>query len=109
MIYAMNLYDLKEGKEEVYKEYLRRAIEVAGGGDMRPVAAGKLPIKTLNGQQRSNFIVMQFGSLEVFNTLMENAERADIHRLREEATDNYIWTLYENWDLASWIGEKASD
>jgi uncharacterized protein (DUF1330 family) len=103
MIYAMNLYDLKEGKEEVYKEYLRKAIEAAGGDDMKLVAAGQLPIRTLKGKQRSNFIVMQFGSIDVFNSLMENAERADIHKLREEATDNYIWTLYENWDLASWI------
>jgi len=104
MIYAMNLYDLREGKEEVYKEYLRKAIEAAGGDDMKLVAAGQRPIKTLKGQERSKFIVMQFGSVEVFNTLMENAERADIHKLREEATENYIWTLYENWDLASWIG-----
>jgi pimeloyl-ACP methyl ester carboxylesterase len=54
-------------------------------------------------------IVVEFPSERVFQAFIDEAERDDIHRLRETATRDYIWTLYSNWDMRIWVkaGEAA--
>ena len=34
---------------------------------------------------------------------LDEAERQNIHSLRENSTTNYIWTLYEPWDIRKWV------
>tara|TARA_R110002073_G_scaffold216905_1_gene377088 strand:- start:324 stop:644 length:321 start_codon:yes stop_codon:yes gene_type:complete len=103
MIYAMNLYDIREGKEDTYREYMQRSVEVMAGIDVEPVASGHKPLKTMTGKSRGHFAVMKFGSMSDFDTLMERQEQNGINQLREESTTNYIWTLYEDWDIGAWL------
>ncbi len=103
MIYAMNLYDLKAGMEDTYREYMMKTAEIIADLDAEPVASGHKPIKTMTGEPRSHFVIIKFGSLDVFDAMIERQNEKAINRLREAATENYIWTLYEDWDIASWL------
>jgi len=103
MIFAMNLYDIVEGKEELYKEYMKQSIELMDGIDAEPVAAGHNPRKALSGKARGHFVIMKFGSMQDFDTLMERQEANEVNTLREASAENYIWTMYDEWDLGSWL------
>jgi uncharacterized protein (DUF1330 family) len=48
-------------------------------------------------------IVVEFPSDAAFEQFLDEAEQQGIHRLREHSTTDYIWTLYEPWDLRSWV------
>lgn len=74
MIYALNLYDLVPGQEARYAEYQRRSAAL--------IAA----------------------SVAAFDRLHALLAEHDLHRLREVSTANYIWTLFEPWQL-----ERLSD
>jgi hypothetical protein len=52
MIFAMNLYDIVDGKEHMYKEYMKQSVELMDGIDAEPVAAGHNPRKELSGDTR---------------------------------------------------------
>jgi uncharacterized protein (DUF1330 family) len=54
-------------------------------------------------RERRQMIVVEFPSEAVFQQFIDEAEKQDIHRLREESTTDYIWTLYEPWDLRAWV------
>ena len=103
MIYAMNLYDIVEDKEEMYKEYMKRTVELMDGIDAEPVAAGHNPRKELSGETRGHFAIMKFGSMKDFDTLIERQEANGVDKLREASTEKYIWTMYEEWDIGSWL------
>lgn len=103
MVYAMNLYDIRAGKEDVYKEYMKRSAEVAVGIDAEPLIAGHSPLQTMVGKQRSHFAVVRFACKSDFEKLMDRHRETGINLLREEATENYIWTLYEDWDIGAWL------
>ena len=50
-------------------------------------------------------IVVKFPSKEVFQEFLNEAEKQNIHRLRESSTKDYIWTLYEPWNIKAWVKE----
>jgi uncharacterized protein (DUF1330 family) len=50
-------------------------------------------------------IVVEFPSVEVFQDFLDEAEEQNIHYLREKSTKDYIWTLYEPWDIKAWVKE----
>ncbi|GAB5380121.1 MAG: hypothetical protein Alis3KO_24300 [Aliiglaciecola sp.] len=104
MIYALNLYDIKEGKEAIYQQYVLKATAQLKGLDAKPVCSGTHPIRSLKGNTRQHMLVMGFGSEEDFDSFMQRLEANDLHSLRESSTENYIWTLFEHWDLKQWLG-----
>lgn len=107
MLYALNVFNLVPGKEDDYREYNLRAGRLIYGLGGRVVAAGHEPVRELHGDQtRRYMIVVEFPSEAAFQQFLEQAEREDIHRLREGATTDYIWTLYQPWDLKAWVREK---
>jgi len=57
--------------------------------------------------ERRHLIVVDFPSETVFQAFLDEAEKQDIHKLRENSTSDYIWTLYESWDMREWV--KRSD
>ena len=48
-------------------------------------------------------IVVEFPSEDVFQAFIDEAEKQDIHHLRENSCGDYIWTLYEPWDIRAWV------
>ncbi len=103
MIYALNLYDIVEGEESTYKKYVALATQQLAGIDAKAVASGTQPIKQLKGKTRQHMLIMQFGQIEDFDLFMQRLNEQHLHQLRETSTDNYIWTVYQNWDLKAWL------
>lgn len=51
----------------------------------------------------SYMIVLEFPSEAAFQQFLDEAEQQGIQWLREQSTADYIWILYEPWDLRSWV------
>jgi uncharacterized protein (DUF1330 family) len=70
------------------------------------VAAGWNPLRRMHeDRERRHVILVEFPSEEVFQAFLEEAERQGLHEQRENATTDYIWTLYEPWDMRAWVNE----
>ena len=48
-------------------------------------------------------IVVEFPSEKIFQEFLNEAEKQNIHPLREDSTTDYIWTLYKPWDIREWV------
>jgi uncharacterized protein (DUF1330 family) len=48
-------------------------------------------------------IVVEFPSEKIFQEFLDEAEKENIHPLREQSTKDYIWTLYEHWNIREWV------
>ena len=53
--------------------------------------------------ERRYMILVEFPSKEVFQEFLNEAETENIHQLRENSTKDYIWTLYEQWNIKAWV------
>jgi len=106
MIYALNVFNIVPGQEAVYADYSVKAGKIIYGLGGRVVCSGYQPIQNLKSDvQRSQFIVVAFPSRDIFDQFHAEAESQDIHRLREGATTDYIWTLFEPWALREWVNQ----
>ena len=104
MIYALNLFNLKPGKENDYRDYSVKAGRIIFGLGGKVVSAGTGPLREMHGDTiRRQLIVVEFPSLEVFEQFIDEAESQNIHHLRENSTTDYIWTLYHPWDMKEWV------
>ena len=107
MIYALNLFYLIPGKEDMYRDYSAKAGKLIYGLGGRVVCSGHQPIRHLKTDDkiREQFIVVEFPSEEAFNKFYSPTEYEIIHQLREACTRDYIWSLFMPWDLRKWMNE----
>lgn len=104
MVYALNVFNFVKGKENDYREYSIKAGKIIYGKGGRVVSSGWNPIRKLHEDRTRNYmIVVEFPSEQIFQEFLDEAEAQDIHPLREESTTDYIWTLYESWDIRDWV------
>jgi uncharacterized protein (DUF1330 family) len=108
MVYALNLFNLVPGREDDYRTYTEQAGRIIHGVGGRVVNASWKPIRRLHDdRERRHMIIVQFPSEDAFRGFLDEAERQGIHALREASTADYIWTLYEPWDLRAWMAATA--
>ena len=68
------------------------------------ISSGWKPIRNIHGDiEREYMIVVEFPSEKIFQEFLDEAEKENIHPLREQSTKNYIWTLYEHWNIREWV------
>ena len=104
VVYALNVFNFLDGKEDDYREYSIKAGKIIYGKGGRVVSSGWNPIRKLHGDTtRKHMIVVEFPSEEIFQEFLDEAEKQNIHLLRERSTTDYIWTLYEPWDIRDWV------
>jgi hypothetical protein len=98
MIHGLNVYDIIPGKESIYASYVEKSPPLFKNFDMGvAAAAGENWLREISGQTRNHFALVQFADLENFDGFIAALAENDFHRLREEATENYLWTVYEAW------------
>ncbi len=93
-VYALNLFNVSNKDE--YLAYSRRSakeVKVHGGrvvalGKFREAAAGDIA-------PRSVLIVVEWASMEAFNSYCNDPNLANLHQHRVNGTDNYIWHLFD--------------
>ena len=104
MVYALNVFNFVNGKEADYREYSVKAGKIIYGKGGRVVSSGRDPIREIHGDRtRRQMIVVEFPSEKIFQEFLDEAENQNIHLLRETSTTDYIWTLYEPWDIREWV------
>jgi uncharacterized protein (DUF1330 family) len=109
MVYALNVFNLVADREHEYADYSVRAGKIIYGLGGRVVASGWNPIRNIHGdRERRHMVVVEFPSEAVFQQFLDEGERQGIHPLREHSTTDYIWTLYEPWDLRRWVKRESA-
>ena len=104
MVYALNVFNFVAGKEDQYRDYSVKAGRIIFGMGGRVVASGWKPIRRMHeDRERRHIIVVEFPSEQVFQAFLDEADRQGLHELREGSTTDYIWTLYEPWDMRAWV------
>jgi uncharacterized protein (DUF1330 family) len=104
VVYALNVFNLLPERENEYRDYSVKAGKIIYGLGGRVVASGWKPIRKMHGDtERRYLIVVEFPSESVFQTFIDEADKQNIHHLRENACTDYIWTLYESWDIREWL------
>lgn len=96
---ALNVDDIVPGRESRSAEYAAAAGAIIGALDLRRVAAGEKPLLCLSARARNRFALAEFVEVATFVTLMQRFGDADLYRLREGATANYIGALYGRWQF----------
>ena len=110
MLYALNLFNFVPGKEDQYRRYSVLAGKIIYGLGGRVIAAGHTPLRYLHGDvERRQMILVEFPGEEAFQKFLDEGERQQIHELREGATRDYIWTLFEYWDMRAWVRDTAGE
>lgn len=98
-VYALNLFDLAPNSS-AYRDYSRRsraAVERHGG---RVLALGRLAVAVVPGGSapRQVMILVEWPSRDAFDSFLADPDLADLHPLREQGTESYLWWLYEKLD-----------
>ena len=93
-VYALNLFDVSSRDE--YMAYSRRsAREVAAHGG-RVVAIGKFRAAATGSiEPRSVLILVEWVSMDAFESYRNDPALADLHPHRVTGTSNYIWHLFD--------------
>jgi len=108
MVYALNVFNLLPGREDQYRDYSVKAGKIIYGFGGKVVASGWQPMRRMHeGRERRHFIVVEFPSETVFQQFLDEAQRQHLHELRETACTDYIWTLYQPWDMRAWVKAGA--
>jgi uncharacterized protein (DUF1330 family) len=95
-LYALNLFDL--GDNDLYRQYARRSVAAVKEHGGRVVALGRLDeaVQTQPGiEPRTVMILVEWPSRQAFDAFLEDPEHDDLHPLREDGTQNYLWWTYE--------------
>ena len=105
-LYALNLFDLADNA--LYRQYARRSVAAVKEHGGRVVALGRLDeaVQTQPGiEPRTVMILVEWPSRQAFDTFLEDPEHDDLHPLREDGTQNYLWWTYERLeDLRPLLG-----
>jgi uncharacterized protein (DUF1330 family) len=96
-IYALNLFNVASREE--YLAYSRRSAEEVGRHGGRVVALGKFR-RAAAGEiaPRDVMILVEWKSVEAFDSYCDDPELADLHSHRVNGTGDYIWHLFDRLD-----------
>src|SRR6476646_5997592 len=103
MIYTLNLFDILPDKVQLYRRYSIEAGKVIFGMNGKVVSSGWHPT-TLRGEEtRHYFIIVEFPDMEALEFFLNDPAHHDMHEMRENSTENYIWKIFEPWNLNTWV------
>ena len=94
-LYALNLFDLAPNDD--YRAYSRRSAEAVGAHGGKVVALGRLAGAEEGGDAspRQVMVLVEWPSREAFDAFVADPENEDLHPLRENGTERYLWWLYD--------------
>lgn len=94
-IYALNLFDLADNDD--YLGYSRRSAEAVGryGGEVVALGRGGAEVQPGATPPRQALVLVQWPSQEALDAYRADPELTDLHPLREDGTENYLWWTFE--------------
>jgi uncharacterized protein (DUF1330 family) len=96
-VYALNLFDVSN--QEEYLAYSRRSAKEVGAHGGKVIALGKFS-KSQTGEikPRQVLILVEWNSMDAFDSYLNDPAIQDLHPHREKGTANYIWHLFDKLD-----------
>ena len=98
-VYALNLFDLADNDD--YRAYSRRSLDAVQKYGGRVVALGRHtpePVALGDIPARRVMVLVEWPSQEAFQGFLDDPDHADLHPLRENGTENYIWWAFDRLD-----------
>ena len=93
-IYALNLFNVSNKDE--YLSYSRRSAKEVKAHGGRVVALGKFREAAAGDiAPRNIIIVVEWASMDAFDSYCNDPNLADLHPHRVNGTDSYIWHLFD--------------
>lgn len=94
-LYALNLFDLADNDD--YRAYSKRSVAAVGKYGGTVTALGKLAGAAEGGdtEPRQAMVLVEWPSQQAFDDFLADPEHEDLHPLRENGTQRYLWWLYE--------------
>ena len=110
-LYALNLFDLADN--DLYRQYSRRSAGAVGKHGGKVIALGKLAGAEESGpgtEPRTAMILVEWPSREAFDAFLADPDLRDLHPLRKDGTENYLWWTYDRLeDLKPLFRETRGD
>jgi len=109
-LYALNLFDLAPNDD--YRAYSRRSRDAVQRHGGKVVALGKLAGATVSEgvTPRQAMVLVEWESRDAFQNFLDDPGHADLHPLRENGTQNYLWWSYDKLeDLRPLFGDLDAD
>ncbi len=93
-VYALNLFDVSNKDE--YLQYTRRSLGEVQSHGGKLVSLGKFR-DAVQGDvsPRSVLILVEWESIEAFESYRNDPQLTDLHPHRENGTANYVWHLFD--------------
>ena len=96
-VYALNLFDLADNDD--YRAYSRRSVDAVGKHGGRVVALGRFaedgPVSVGDTEPRQVMVLVEWPSAEAFQAFLDDPSHTDLHPLRENGTERYLWWAYD--------------
>jgi uncharacterized protein (DUF1330 family) len=96
-LYALNLFDLADNDD--YLAYSRRSVAAVGKYGGKVVALGKLDTAASpdpgNTPPRQVMVLVEWPDRAAFEGFQTDPAHEDLHPLRRNGTQNYLWWSYE--------------
>lgn len=93
-VYALNLFNVSDKNE--YLAYSRRSAQEVKSHGGRVIALGKYRESVVGDMApRSVLILVEWASMEAFESYCNDPAIADLHRHRVDGTESYVWHLYD--------------
>ena len=93
-VYALNLFDVSDRDE--YLAYSRRSAKEVAAHKGKVIALGKF-LKSQTGEiaPRQVLILVEWESLDAFDSYITDPAIKDLHPHREKGAAHYIWHLFD--------------
>ncbi|UGS38529.1 DUF1330 domain-containing protein [Capillimicrobium parvum] len=96
-LYALNLFDLADNDD--YRAYSRRSLDAVRkyGGTVAAMGALDTDATPTPGDTapRQVMILVEWPDRAAFDGFLADPGHEDLHPLRENGTDNYLWWAYD--------------
>jgi uncharacterized protein (DUF1330 family) len=95
-LFALNLFDLADNDD--YRAYSRRSLDAVTGHEGRVIALGRHAshlAEVGSEEPRQALVLVEWASREAFDGFLDDPLLADLHPLRENGTERYIWWTFD--------------
>ena len=113
MIVVLNLFDIVEGREGRYAEYLRRVQPILDRYGAKILLYGMTKMIYLGDCMQEFCGLIAYPSLTELRALSHDPEFVDIRPLRDDSTKNYVLTAIDSFerlnDAVDLLEARAAD
>jgi uncharacterized protein (DUF1330 family) len=105
VIVVLNLFDIVEGREKQYAEYLRRVQPILARHGARILLYGLTKMVYMGGAHQQYCGMIGYPGVEALKQFSHDPDFLEIRPLRDNSTANYILTAVEDFQTLNHAAE----